>query len=77
MTVKPDFASEKDRHNWVISHAEYFSTVVFMGRGRYERIEWPTLEMAERAAQTLSKALNKKVMIYAVAGTSDALVKVV
>lgn len=75
--IKPDFATEKDRHEWVISHAEYFTTAIFLGRGKYERVEHKDLLEAGRYALKRSAETGKKVMIYAVVGTSDTLVRTV
>lgn len=75
--IKPDFATEKERHDWVIAHAQFFTTAIFMGRGRYEREEHPNQQAAEDFAIKRAKETGKKVMIYAVVGTSDTLVKVI
>lgn len=73
----PDFATEADRRHYIISQADYFTAVVFMGVGRYERIECPTLDVAQAVAQRGADHMNKQFMIYAIRGTSDTLVETV
>ena len=51
---------------WVLEHADYFTAVVFKGRGR-------SIEEAERAAQRVG-TVGRPVMVYAVDLTHQALV---
>jgi len=73
----PDFASQDDRHKYILDHVEYFTAVVFLGVGKYYRVEVATEELARHAADSMSEFTQRPVMIYAVSGLSDSLVAVV
>lgn len=48
----------------ILARAEYFTTVRFMGRGRYDRREFPTMAEAEKDAEG-----DRRALIYAIAGS--------
>ena len=50
----PDFASQDDRHKYILDHVEYFTAVVFLGVGKYYRVEVATEELARHAADSMS-----------------------
>lgn len=76
MTERPlDFSSEKERHQWIVDNADYYTLVRFRNR-RYERLEFATLAEAEEAgAKAIKEDPDAKLMIYAVAGLSDTFIK--
>lgn len=49
----------------VISRADHFVSIAFRGRGKYDRIDSPTLDAAREAAKRLY--VNRLVAIYVVA----------
>ena len=74
----PTFTNEKDRHNWIVKHANYFTVVRFHGGGVYERYEVPRLETAKHLAQTLNlDRLGRPWMIYACTDHMDTFVEAV
>lgn len=77
MKTVPSFESEKDRQQWFIANADYF-TVVRLRNRRYERHEEPTLEAAKQTARRILKeGHNRPFMIYAVVNNSDSFVEMV
>lgn len=54
----------------IIERAEYFTTIRFLGRGKKDRREFPTLEAAKADA-----AGDRRAMIYAVCGVRQAFVE--
>lgn len=56
----PQTRAEFDAHH--IARAEYFTACRFLGRGKYDRREAPTLEEAKRIGATM----GGPAMIYAV-----------
>jgi len=61
---------------WVKANAEYFTAVVFRGRGRYDRQERSSLELAREAARAMLPTANgRPVGIYAVQGVYEAHVE--
>lgn len=70
-----NFEAEPERRDWIINHADYFTTYL-RTRRHILRDQWPTLAKAERAAQRiLVSHPDRVVMIYAVAGVHDTWVK--
>lgn len=76
--MNEQFKSEKDRQQWIIANADYFTVVRFKNR-RYERHERKTLEEAEKLAKELCfQNEGSRWMIYAVTAEGrDTFVKTV
>lgn len=70
-----DFKTSQERTDWIIANAEHFTVVRFLGRGKYEKHQYPTQAEAESAAKAMANAANANYMVYAVYGTHDTLVK--
>jgi hypothetical protein len=49
-----------------IARASYFTAVLFLGRGRYDRRTAATLSEIRDAAKTMSDEFGRRAMIYAV-----------
>ena len=78
MTERPlNFASAKEREEWILKHADYFTTSRMLNRVLH-RNEYPTLEAAREAAkkQIAANAI-KPVLIYAVQGGSSVYLEMV
>jgi hypothetical protein len=73
----PDFKSAGERSKWIIDHADKFTAVKFLGRGKYERHEFTSLEAAEAAAKQLANSNGGQYMIYACAGIYDTYIHTV
>ena len=73
----PDFKTYQERDEYFRDHADYFTLVRKAGVGHNTRIEYKTLEAAEKAAQTKILIGSKGWMIYAVIGEQSAFVKAV
>lgn len=77
MTNMPDFESEKERQQWIINNADYF-TVVRRRNLKNERLEFKSLSEAEAGARKLLvDNPDARYLIYAVAGIHDTFVKVI
>lgn len=75
MTNMPDFVNEKDRQQWLIDNAEYF-TVIRRRALKNQRIECPSLAEAEQVAEKWVKAdPQARLLLYAVSGVHDVFVK--
>lgn len=61
-----DFKTSQERDDYIITNAKYFTIVRFLGVGKYERHEKPTLEEAEELALALSGDKKGNYLIYAV-----------
>jgi hypothetical protein len=55
-----------DRDAAIIVNAAYFTSIVFMGRGVYDRREYPALDAARAGAKGHAGEKGKPAMIYAV-----------
>jgi hypothetical protein len=73
----PDFKTELDRREWIVANANYFTVLNYAPWGNSQRLEFPTLELAEQAAQRIIARDKpaRPLMIYAVAGIHDTWVK--
>ena len=61
--------SVRDPHEaWVLANATHFTGCIFLGRGKYDTIEYPSLEEAREKCQARANASGKTVMVYAVSG---------
>jgi hypothetical protein len=69
-----DFKSAEERSAWIIKNAEMFTAVKFLGRGKYERHEYPSLEKAIEGADVLIKANGGRYMLYAVCQGHDTYI---
>lgn len=59
----------RDPHEaWVLERATHFTGCIFLGRGKYDTIEYKTLEEAREKGQERANNSGKGVMIYAVFG---------
>lgn len=59
--------TSRDPHEqWVMDHADHYTTCVFRGRGKYETVQHPSLEAAREYAKGVDT--ERGVMIYAVFG---------
>lgn len=78
MTQRPlDFASAKEREDWIIQNAQYFTTCRTINR-KYERQEHATLELARSHAKNLlAENPIKPILIYAVEGESSVYIEMV
>jgi len=78
MTQRPlDFASAKEREEWIIANAQYFTTCRTINR-KYERQEHATLELARSHAKSLlAENPIKPILIYAVEGESSVYIEMV
>jgi HJR/Mrr/RecB family endonuclease len=78
MTNRPlNFASAKEREDWIIANAQLFTTVRMIQR-KYERQEHKTLKEARAHAHLLLKEdKSKPVLIYAIHDNSDTYVEMV
>lgn len=77
MTKMPDFSTEKERQQWIIDNADYFS-LILRRDGKNNRAEFPTLADAENGAlRLLELDPTARFLIYAVSGVSDVYVKTV
>jgi hypothetical protein len=78
MMSKPlNFETAQSRNDWIIEHAEYFTTCRMINR-KYIRNEHKTLDEARRHAKTmLAENGTKPVLIYAVQGNSDTYIEMV
>lgn len=71
-----DFKTSQERDDYIIKNAKYFTIIRFLGVGKYERHEKPTLGEAEELALALSGDKQGNYMIYAVGPLSlSAFVK--
>lgn len=59
----------------VLQNAESFTACAFLGRGKYERREAPSLEEARKLALAIKR--DRPVLIYAIAGPHQVLVEAV
>ena len=66
----------RDKEQWIKDHADHWTTARWLN-WKMEKQEHKTLEGAEACARHLLTQNSKPIMIYAVAGSSDAIVKVV
>ena len=70
-----DFESIKERDRWIADHAEYWTVVRYLGPRRgYERHETKTMDQAIEMAGRMAKQAGTNYLVYAVAGTRDAMV---
>ena len=78
MTNKPlNFASAKEREDWIINNAEFYTTARFISR-KLERQEHKTLDKARKfARKLLDNDPIKPVLIYAIQDSSDMFVEMV
>jgi hypothetical protein len=77
MSEEPlNFQTEQERREWIITHASYFTTARMIQR-KYERQQWPSLDVARSEAKKLLKLNPKPVLIYAVEGIHDTFVEMV
>ncbi len=72
-----DFKQAADRTQYIIQNADMFTVVKFLGVGKYDRRECPTLEEARALATTLIKNPTDRWMIYAVRGIYDTYVETI
>ena len=73
--ITGDFETAKERELWVREHADSYTVVRSLGPRRgYERIEVPDLAQAIDMAGRMAVEAGKAYMIYAVAGSLDAMV---
>lgn len=72
--MMPDFQTAEERTKWIIDHADYFTAVRFLGRGHYERHEFPSISAACQGARRMSDHNGGRYLIYAVAGIHDTFV---
>lgn len=78
MSERPlNFESAQARQEWIIQHAEYFTTCRMIAR-RYIRAEHKSLDDARQAAKLLlAEDASKPILIYAVQGNSDTYIEMV
>lgn len=78
MTEHPlNFESAQARQDWIIQHAEYFTTCRLIAR-KYVRNEHKSLEEARQHAKVmLAENSAKPVLIYAVQGNSDTYIEMI
>ena len=73
----PTFTNEKERHDWIVKHADFF-TVVRLKNLQYERYEVNTLKDARKLASHLAIWVPEKPwMIYACTDDMDTFVEAV
>lgn len=59
---------------YVLDHAAYFTTVLFSGRGHYNREEHKTLAEARARAKERTDAQGRPCLIYAVTAEGRSVV---
>ena len=72
--MMPDFKTPGERTKWIVDNATMYTAVKFLGRGQYERHEYPSLEEAKVTAKHLAKTHGGRYMIYACAGIFDSYI---
>lgn len=65
-TAPLNFESYRDRDDWIRDNAKYFTVVRHLGRGKYERVEKPTLQEAQETAGCMAQEAKRPYIIYAV-----------
>ena len=77
MKGSPPTTSEKDRREWIIANADFFTIIERRDR-RYIREEFKTLTDADqRAGEIMAERPEARLLIYAVASPYDTLVRTV
>lgn len=70
-----NFASGKERDQWIKENAQYFTVVRYLGpRKGYERHEVKTQDAAVELAGQLAQKAGIPYMVYAVAKLHDAMI---
>lgn len=73
----PDFASEPERREWIIQHADYFSLVTpRRGGPRWENLSLETADLRAKSIIEAARGANKSMvlLLYAVYGPHDVWV---